>query len=74
MEIEFRVEAVGPDTFNVWVEGANSAVADGRVQRNERRPGYWDALVSGGREPAVIKTGKSRGGSLMAVLEHFTRT
>ena len=70
--MQFRVEAVDRDTFNVWVEGRNAVIADGRVQRNERWPGYWDALVNGGGGPAVIKTGKSRGGCLMAVLEHFT--
>ena len=35
-------------------------------------PDYWDALVNGGGGPAVIKTGKSRGGCLMAVVERFT--
>ena len=27
--MKFRVEAVNRDTFNVWVEGSNAAVADG---------------------------------------------
>lgn len=37
--MQFRMEAVDRDAFNVWVEGRSAAVADGRVQRNERWPG-----------------------------------
>ena len=54
----------------MWVKGGNAAVADGRVQRNERRPGYWDALASG-RESKVSKTGESRGWCPTVVPEHF---
>ena len=66
-----RVDALGRDTFNVWVEGKNSTIADGRVQPRERARGYWEALINDGGKPTVIKSGKSRGGCLTAVLEHF---
>lgn len=70
--MRFRIEAVDRDTFNVWVEGRSAAVADGRVQRNERWPGLLGRARQRRRRAAVIKTGKSRGGCLMAVLERFT--
>ena len=69
----FRVDALDRDTFNVWVEGRNSTIADGRVQRHARAREYWEALVNDGGKPTVIKSSKSRGDCLMAVLEHFMR-
>lgn len=69
--MNFRVEALGQDTYNVWVEGKNSTIADGRVQPRKRTRGYWEALVNDGSKPTLIESGKSRGGCLIAVLEHF---
>ena len=69
--MDFHIEVVDRDTFNVWKTATETAVADGRVQRHPRARGFWEALVKSPTGPVAIKSGESRGGCLIAILEHF---
>lgn len=69
--MDFRIETVDHDTFNVWRTANETGVADGRVQRDPRARDCWEALVKSPTGPVAIKSGESRCGCLIAILAHF---
>lgn len=69
--MDFRIEVVDRDTFNVWKTANETRVADGRVQRDPRARDCWEALVKSPTGPVAITIGQPRYGCLIAILEHF---
>ena len=75
MEFNFHIKAKKRDSFDIWHLTPNRPGIDGRepdaTVRRLGAGGYWETCVNGDGGKEQIRSGKSRGGCILAGLEHL---
>ena len=74
--MDFHVRVLSRDSFDVWrlADGAEAPKPGDEPQGTVRRiaaSGYWIGNVVRNGQTKAVKSAKSRGGCLLATLEHL---